>query len=135
MTTWKPFLPGENPIDDVYREERGQPYGNYDFSKKSLAVLAIGPGGDGTMLWQVGGHLAANYESTQSCVLSENGLDGYSDCAGVYIWEGVLRSYRDRDGDYDTELEGTLREPTAGEWRAIKKGRCPWNDQDFKLKR
>lgn len=113
-----------------------EPFGGYDFAKKSLAVLALGPHGTGCIMWQVGGHLAVNYEETQSCELGDNGLDGWTDSRGIFVWEGVYRSYGPTaDGEYDAELDGDIREPSSAEWEAIRAGRCPWNDDDWKLPR
>lgn len=116
---------------------RGQPFGNYDFSKPSRLVIAYGGHGDGIIMWAVGGHFAVFYDMNGgSLEVSEYGLD-YTVDAGIYVWEGhILDTSTDspiNGRDYDCELQGELREPTEAEWDAIKAGNPPWDDQDYKL--
>jgi len=120
------------------KPSRRETFGGYDFSKPSRIVLALNSLSQGVVMWAVGGHWAVMYETTQSTTAEENGLDFLVD-AGIWIWEGVLTGGQRQDGpdgyDYaDLELEGSLREPTAEEWQAIQAGRCPWNDEDWKLR-
>ena len=35
--------------------------------------------------------------------------------------------------DGSTNPEGEFRRPTEAEWSAIKDGRCPWNDDEWKV--
>lgn len=114
---------------------KGQPWGNYDFAKDSLGVLALDGTGAGSIIWCVGGHLGVAIEEIGGD-LSDLGLD-YTHEAGIWIWEGRYYTWEshsvDCGTDYDSELRGDFRRPTADEWLAIQKGECPWNDDDWKL--
>lgn len=115
---------------------RGLPYGGYDFGKPSRLVIAYQGNGAGLILWGVGGHFAVMYDMLGGTLdVAEYGLD-YTVDTGVYIWEGHIVD-TSTDGingkDYDCELDGALRDPTADEWKLIMTGKAPWNDEEYKL--
>lgn len=129
---------GYGPVTDllpIKKSESQAAWGNYDFKKNSLAVLAVGPSGDGYVLWSVGGHIGVVVEE-EACSrqLSEIGLDGFK--PGIWVWEGRYYAWETNDEnghDYDAELRGDIRKPTETELKAILDGECPWNDDDWKL--
>lgn len=101
---------------------------DYDWSKPSLAVVAMGECG-GFVLWTVGAHVAFD--------IKETGLGGNAedlgiepDDEGIFIWEGKTKSSRDYEGEYDSWLDGEFREPTEAEWASIRRGECPWNPDE-----
>ena len=101
-----------------------------DWSKPSLAVLAIGTVGEGCVLHTVGAHVACDIDQISSR-LDELDFDPAPPAdLGIVVWEGVTKGGgKDHyNGDYyDTYLRGKYREPTPEEWEAIKKGKCPWD--------
>lgn len=109
------------------------PWGNLDWSKPSLAVIAS-DGNDGCVIFTVGPHVKFDIkESGLGNKLSDLGLDTAP--AGISIWEGkTAGGGRAPEGDYDdTYLVGTFRDPTDQEWWAIKRGECPWNETRWML--
>lgn len=114
-------------IFDFSKTEKAEPFGGYDFSKPSRAVIAAGPL-QSALLWRVGGWLAMEVEA-----VGENAKDlGLDDrtVPGIWVWEG---KYDVLNHQGDTQPEGKWRAPTKVEWMAIKMGQCPWNDEDWKL--
>jgi hypothetical protein len=114
----------------IFREVKNPdpPYGGWNWSKKSLAVIAC-QGGSGAALWWVGGHIDFEISEGQPSDLGDLGLDNAPD--GISIWEGVYdyhsdKSYYYNDGGY-TEANGDFRNPTEEEWVGIREGRCPWD--------
>lgn len=61
----------------------------------------------------------------------------HADEAGVWVWEGSMGSrkvtcYESTFGyDYEYEVDGTWRQPTAEEWKAIKQEECPWDKDNL----
>lgn len=56
---------------------------------------------------------------------------------GISIWEGVMVGGGFRaDGEYDDVYlsVGKYRQPTAEELASIVAGKCPWNDEDWRVK-
>lgn len=116
-------------IDFELVETQGErfPWGGYDRSKKTMAVIACSDDGRAvSVLWTVGGAIAMELE--------EGGL-GHNDLGldtepGIWVWEGVAvwipgGYYTPDDGEM--ELQGSFRKPTDEEWTAIRDGRCPWD--------
>lgn len=60
-------------------------------------------------------------------------LELYAPEAGVWVWEGAMGSKRIESYDstfgyeYEYEVSGTWRRPTAEEWASIQEGACPWD--------
>lgn len=110
-------------------------WGNYDFSKPSLAVVALGEDGQELpcLLWTVGAHVRMEIEEA-GLTFGELGLE--PDEPGIWIWEGVgvwsPGGYECPD-DGSIELVGKFRKPTDEEWTAIRCGCCPWDDEQWKL--
>ena len=107
-------------------------WGPWDWNKKSLAVIAS-HGGDGAVLWWVGGHLDYEISEGYASSLGDLGLDNAPN--GICVWEGVYdyhsdKSYYDNDGGY-TEANGEFRVPTDEEWEYIRENRCPWDANDW----
>ncbi len=63
-----------------------QPWGNYDFSKPALAVVASDGRGNGAVLWTVGAHLNLEIEEMGLHRLDELWLDDAP--LGISVWEG-----------------------------------------------
>jgi hypothetical protein len=109
-------------------------WGGYDFGKNSLAVVAFGEVRDEMcVLWTVGAHLRMEMEEVG---LSAEDVLPEPDGEGIWVWEGHgvwhPGPYEYPD-DGEIELVGTYRQPTAEEWKAIQKGECPWNDEEWKF--
>ncbi len=124
-------------LDGTVWEEssKPQPWGNYDFSKPSLAVVASDGQGEGAVLWTVGAHLNLEMEEIGLYRLDELGLDNAP--LGISVWEGKgvwSRGPWEHPQDGDMELVGEFRDPTKLEWAFIKDNECPWNDEEWKLK-
>ncbi len=105
----------------------------YDFSRDSLAAVAFGIRGELCVLWTVGGDVRME--------MDEYGMNAVDvlpepDSEGIWVWEGRgvwhPGSY-ECPNDGEVELVGTYRRPTEEEWRAIQRGECPWNDEEWKL--
>jgi hypothetical protein len=108
-------------------------WNGYDFGKSSLAVVAANKGKDGVVVWVVGGHLRMEMEEHGLSGLSELGLDDVPS-AGIWVWEGKYEWSPGYFVDDGMSIPvGTWRAPTPGEWAAIMAGRCPWNDEDWRL--
>lgn len=101
------------------------PWGHYDFSKTSLAVVACDGHGNGCILHHVGGHIAFDL-SEVGRGLGDIGLDNAPE--GISVWEG-----RHVGSGEDVTLEGDFRDPTDAEAAAIAAGECPWNEADWHL--
>ena len=51
---------------------------------------------------------------------------------GIIIWEGVWEYYRGScDAESEVDLVGSFRQPTVGEWKSIKQGKNPWNQNEY----
>lgn len=103
---------------------------NYDPEKKCLAVIAESPLGTGIVLWTVGGDVVEKINE-----LGNNTFDLalVPPSYGVWVWEG---KYVLADDETETDEFGPLgefRRPTEEEWIAIREGRCPWNDEEWKV--
>jgi len=103
----------------------------YDFENPSKAVIA-NVGGDGVVLWYVGGHL--DYEINEAGMgvdLCNLGLDDAPE--GLSVWEGkyIGHKHETMDGtEYETECVGEFRDPTEDEWELIRQNVCPWGDDE-----
>ena len=122
-----------------FGEPPKKPWGNYDFSKDSKAVIAfrkdwIFTNGTGIVLWAVGGHIRMEME--EYCVdFGDLGLKN-PERDGIWIWKGRSVAYPgsyEHPDDGGIELVGSYYLPTNDEWMAIRRGECPWNDEDWKL--
>lgn len=120
-------------LDDLLSAPGTHSWGHYNFAKSSLAVVALGDHGPGIVLHTVGGHLRME--------MSEGGLDNTEDLGihleepGIWVWEGKGVWYPgsyEYPNDGSMELVGSYRPPTDGEWAAIRKGECPWDDAEWK---
>jgi hypothetical protein len=112
----------------------GASWGNYDFDKPSLAVVAMGEIATvGIVLHTVGGHVKMEMEEGGIYVTEDLGIDPPE--PGIWVWEG--KGYWspgnwEHPDEGEMELRGKFRQPTDEEWAAIRKGECPWNDDDWK---
>jgi hypothetical protein len=109
----------------------GPNFDELDWGKPSLAVIACDGNGNGCVLYTAGPHVAMDMHEIGRG-LGDIGLDDAP--AGISVWEGMTAGggYAG-DGDYhDTYLEGAFRVPTDDEWLAIRAGRCPWDEADWK---
>ena len=117
-------------------KERRSFYNGYDPEKKSVAVIGSNGNGHGTLVWWAGGHLALEINEYGFSDLGDLGLD---DCPiGIWVWEGkyIYHSGVNCEGidvGGDAEPKGEFRKPTDEEWAAIREGRSPWNDDDWKI--
>ena len=107
------------------------PWGGYDFSKKTLAVIAY-DGRSGIVIHSAGPHIKMEQSEAGLYYIDDMNLE--PPCAGIWIWEGggvwYPGSYEcPQDGSY--ELEGKWRKPNDSEWEKIKNNECPWNDDDW----
>lgn len=119
----------------VLRCPESEPYGGYDFSKPSRAVVVCGAGDHCALLYWVGGHIAI--EVDECCVTDPIDIGLAPENHGIWVWEGkghwTPGPYEyPEDGDY--WLDGSFREPTKEEWASIQRNECPWDDEDWKLK-
>jgi len=122
-------------LEDLSEPPPGDGWGpDYDWKRPSRAVVAC-RGGIGQVLWHVGAHMA--FEITEGGLdWIDLGLDDAPD--GISIWEGVYRfipeytEWGQPEGG-STTPEGKFRAPTDAEWEAIREGRNPWDDQNWKL--
>lgn len=107
------------------------PWGRYDWSKPSRAVVACDGHGNGCVLFTVGAHV--NYEMRENGIrsLGDLGLDDAPE--GLSIWEGKTKTSGVGE-DIETWLEGEFRGPTPEEDAAIVSGRCPWNEDAWILR-
>lgn len=127
------FVPVDQDVLEVPSEEPFY-WDNFPknaWGKPSKAVIAMGPDGCGVVLSTAGPHVACDIEQI-SGDLGDLGLDDAP--PGISIWEGKSEggAYDHYNGDYaDTYLVGTFREPTEEEWQAIRKGKCPWSDEEW----
>jgi hypothetical protein len=101
----------------------------YDFSKPSKAVIACDGDGNGIVLWYTGAHLVVEIcEHGCGVRLDDLGLDDAPE--GISVWEGIYygTQHETMDGvEYDTEVSGDFRKPTAEEWDSIRDNVCPWD--------
>jgi len=119
-------------LSSIQKDPSG-PWGNYDFDKLSLVAVAYN-GNVGSVLWGVGGHIRSEMEEAGLSHLDDLGL--HPPAPGVWIWEGRYVWYPgsyENPQDGSSETEGNWRAPTEVEWAAIKEGRCPWDDEEWKL--
>jgi len=122
-------------LDDLFSKPEFSEVGpRYDRSKSSLAVLAYNDDGKGCVLWTVGAHVRMEMEEGGLWTLEELGLEPPE--PGIWIWEG--KYIYSRCGPYgedcETDPKGEFRQPTDEEWKLIREGCCPWNDEDWKIK-
>lgn len=107
-----------------------------DFSKTNLAVIASDSRGNGVVLWYVGGHISNEIDDVGLRLTGDLGLDDAPE--GICVWEGNFKwspgpwEYPD-DGDFYPV--GKFRQPTPEEWESIHKNECPWNPQEWFLKK
>lgn len=103
----------------------------YDLSKPSRAVVTWN-GVGGSIIWWVGGHIFFQLEGGRD--LDDLGLSTMPG-PGVWVWEGIYQVSRGFSYEYPDEVdvwpEGKWREPSEGEWLAIRSGQNPWNDEDW----
>ncbi len=123
--------PGESTDDwDAWD---GYPASAWD--KDSLAVVAS-DGKEGCVLWTAGPHVRMEIEEFNMCSLSDLGLDdapqGISIWVGRYVWFNDSHPL-DPDEGSSSEPRGAFRAPTEDDWTAIREGRCPWNDDDWRV--
>ena len=118
----------------ILKEEKKPSWGNYDFSKPSLAVVALGEEEPEVpaLLWTVGPHVRME---TQEAGLEFSELGLVPEEPGIWIWEGTSIWHPggfECPDDGDIELVGKFRKPTDAEWTAIRCGCCPWDDEQWK---
>ncbi len=122
-------------IQEFFNKNKGStPWNNYDFDKPSLAVVAINEKEAGAVLYTVGGHIRMEMEEAGLSHLDDLGL--YPPKPGIWIWEGITIWYPgsyEYPTDGEMEFSGKWRLPTNEEWEKIKEGKCPWNDNEWKL--
>lgn len=115
-------------------DEPDEGWRKLDWKKPSKAVIANGPFGTGCVLWTVGPHVHS--------IIDEAGTDDLFNIdlgdapRGISIWEGGIKSVHHNTPDaneHEWWLEGGFREPTPEEWESIRKGECPWNEDDWKV--
>lgn len=108
-------------------DEPPPPFLDRDWSKPSKAVIASFAVG-GKILTYAGPDIESMIEDAGSCDIHDLGLDADAP-NGISIWEGVIKTSHTHTPDcneYDSWLAGKFREPTEEEWRAIRRGECPW---------
>lgn len=90
------------------------------FNMKPSEALIISDGERSAVLSHVGGYI--------DYWLNEGGITDAFDGVdpGVWIWQGKIIGHRDYQGEYDAELVGDFRRPTAEEWEQIR-------DEDYEL--
>ncbi len=123
-------------LDDVFVRLERNPVEDEDprnWGKASKAVVACTGNGHGAVLWTAGPHVQQMIDDC-SAALDELGLDDAPE--GISVWEGKLEGGRSGyyGDDYDCELRGAFRDPTEEEWSAIRRGECPWSDEDWMLR-
>lgn len=124
----------EDHVEDAPRASDVRWHGEEsdDWDLPSRAVVACDGTGNGVVLWTVGPHVAFEIKEAGLYSLGDLGLDDAPH--GISVWEGVYvappaPALQESAGDEGTQPVGKFRAPTAGEWVAIKYGRCPWRDQ------
>lgn len=108
--------------------------GEWDREKKSLAVVASN-GSHGAVIWYVGFSISMEVEEAGLDTLCDLGLDDAP--VGISIWEGTYvwsPGPFEHPNDGDMWPSGSFRDPTDDEWQAIRKGECPWNPDDWRVK-
>lgn len=100
----------------------------------SLAVIAS-DGKDGCVLWTASPHVRLEIEECNMYSLADLGLDdapwGISVWVGKYVYHNNSNPLGPDEGG-DSEPKGVFRSPTDDEWIAIREGRCPWDDNDWR---
>jgi len=110
---------------------------DWDWNKPSLAGCAMSDSRSGIVLWGAGGDILEEIANV-SAKLDDLGLD---DCPeGIWIWEGkcvgqCYPSTPDHAEEWDSYPKGIFREPTEEEWTAICYNECPWNIENWKIKK
>ncbi len=122
-------------LDDPDAFDRWDGYPASAWDKDSLAVVAS-DGKEGCMLWTAGPHVRMEIEEYNMYSLSDLGLDdapkGISIWVGKYVWFNDSNPFGPDEGS-SSEPRGAFRPPTEDEWTAIREGRCPWNDDDWRV--
>ncbi len=113
-------------------EKKEPSYGGWDWSKNSLAVIAS-RGGEGAVLWWVGGHIDFELCESGISALGDLGLDDAPE--GICVWDGVYVFHKDtsyyHDDGGESEAVGDFRAPTDEEGEYIKRNECPWDANEW----
>jgi hypothetical protein len=115
-------------------EEKQETWRGYDFSKPSKCVVCYN-GNEGCILFYVGAGITFEIEEVGLGSLDD--FRFFPDKPGIFIWEG---KFAWQDGTYECPLDGyskpvgKFRKPTDKEFKKIKNGENPWNDEEYKLK-
>jgi hypothetical protein len=103
----------------------------------SKAVVACDGKGRGAVLWAAGPHVRFEVEYTSGCgSLDELGLDDAP--LGLSVWEGRFVTHGEAaipgvcDDSYYTEPQGEFRPLSEDEWFWVRRGVCPWEDNDWR---
>ena len=110
-------------------DDKGMPWGGYDFSKPSLAVVACDEDENALVLWAVGGHIKMEQEEVGLWTAEELGLTPPK--PGIWVWEGKYvwsPGPWEHPQDGDMNPVGEWREPYEDEWENIKCGTNPWDN-------
>lgn len=101
------------------------------WDRDSLAVVACDGRGHGCVLWTAGPHVKQEISEAGSQALDDLGLDDAP--LGISVWAGKSFPY---PGSWENpgegggvEMRGEFRDPTPGEWAAIRRGECPWDEE------
>lgn len=123
-------------LDDPDAFDRWDGYPASAWDKDSLAVVACDGDGQGCVLCAVGPHVRMEIEEAGLTTLSDLGLDdapkGIAIWVGKYVWFNNSNPFGPDEGS-SSEPRGAFRPPTEDEWTAIREGRCPWNDDDWRV--
>lgn len=102
------------------KRPRDAPWAKHD----SIALIAS-RNGQGCVLVYDGAGIQADIEKgVGSTDIEQLGLDDAPD--GLSIWEGKLMVWREREGEYDSDLKGTFRSLTEEEWENFRSTGKPW---------
>jgi hypothetical protein len=115
----------------------------YDFNKDSLAIIfchsckkeEIERKCEGPVMFCVGGHIKYEIEEVGFNDIYDLGLNPPSE--GIWVWEGKFKTYECNyycdPTEYDFFPVGKFRKPTEEELKMVVDGKCPWNDDEWRI--
>jgi hypothetical protein len=91
----------------------------------SKAIIACDGKGNGCVLFYIGDGITEEIETGTYCSIDELGLDKAP--FGLSVWEGEFVACVDEyEPENYTKPEGSFRELTEAEWKAVKDKQNPW---------